>query len=532
MYRILLADDEPLVLESMQTLIKKNFGETCQVQTAKTGRMVIEIAEDFRPDIAVMDIQMPGINGIDAIKEIRGFCPNTRFIVMSAYDTFDYAKSSIELGVCEYLTKPANARKIIEVLESAMADVDKAQSKRELDLKYKEKLETVVPIIESGMIYSVLFQDNYSGDTSNFKQLLDIEEEHGLVMVIEVGDDVKNQRMTNVVGASVKAQKFYMEFREIVKEYFRAIVGPVMSNKIVIFVPTACSKYEYNERLDVIERARNMIHKLTERIDMQFRVGIGSVQPIDNMMASYREARTALKNATTSVLHIKDMVPDQELEKDYPIETENRMFSFIRKGDMTGMLQEAKSFFQWMAEHYAEYITDIQLKVLELVLYAERIAFYDGGKSYHFRDRSTYMDEILQMNDIAQLEHWFIEKMQHATEKVEERNEQKFSGIITEAREYMENNYHKDISLDEVSRLVNVSPYYFSKVFKEETGENFIEYLTQIRIGHAKELLKEGSHSIKEVCMESGYSDPNYFSRIFKKSVGVTPSEYREGTIE
>jgi two-component system response regulator YesN len=86
----------------------------------------------------------------------------------------------------------------------------------------------------------------------------------------------------------------------------------------------------------------------------------------------------------------------------------------------------------------------------------------------------------------------------------------------------------KILSLDEVSKIVNISPYYFSKLFKEETGENFIEYVTEARIRGAKELLADPGISIKEVCAMSGYSDPNYFSRIFKKYEGVTPSEYRE----
>ena len=80
-----------------------------------------------------------------------------------------------------------------------------------------------------------------------------------------------------------------------------------------------------------------------------------------------------------------------------------------------------------------------------------------------------------------------------------------------------------------MSRVANVSPYYFSKVFKEETGETFVEYLTGLRMEYAKNLLREKEKSIKQICVESGYSDPNYFSRIFKKTVGVTPSEYREG---
>ena len=89
--------------------------------------------------------------------------------------------------------------------------------------------------------------------------------------------------------------------------------------------------------------------------------------------------------------------------------------------------------------------------------------------------------------------------------------------------------YSKDISLDDVSREVDISPYYFSKVFKEATGENFIEYLTNVRISKAKEMLQAGDSSMKEICSAVGYSDPNYFSRTFKKNVGVTPTEFKEG---
>ena len=85
------------------------------------------------------------------------------------------------------------------------------------------------------------------------------------------------------------------------------------------------------------------------------------------------------------------------------------------------------------------------------------------------------------------------------------------------------------ITLDEVSRQVNVSPYYFSKLFKEETGENFIDYLTSMRMDKAKELLMKTDKSMKEICGQVGYQDPNYFSRAFKKNVGITPTEYKEG---
>ena len=117
----------------------------------------------------------------------------------------------------------------------------------------------------------------------------------------------------------------------------------------------------------------------------------------------------------------------------------------------------------------------------------------------------------------------------HAAQNVLSKRAEKSGSIIETAKEYIRNNYSKDISLDEVSGVVNISPYYFSKIFKEDTDENFIEYLTNIRIGKAKELLDTTEYSMKEICSMVGYSDPNYFSRSFKKNVGVTPTEYKGG---
>ena len=99
---------------------------------------------------------------------------------------------------------------------------------------------------------------------------------------------------------------------------------------------------------------------------------------------------------------------------------------------------------------------------------------------------------------------------------------------MRQAQEYIQENYKKDLSLDALSKELDISPYYFSKLFKEETGSNFVEYLTNLRMSRAKELLKDEKLSMKEICMEVGYSDPNYFSRIFKKNFGMTPTEYRE----
>ncbi len=177
-YKIMLADDEGIVIDSLKFIIEKEFGDQCAIEFAKTGRSVIELAENFRPDIAIMDIQMPGINGIEAMREIRETNANVVFIVMSAYDKFDYAKEAIKLGVLEYITKPMEKTRIIAALRKAMEQIDRERNKRSNDLLIREKLENVMPIIESGLLYNLLFQEHFTEDIENYKQLLGIDQNY------------------------------------------------------------------------------------------------------------------------------------------------------------------------------------------------------------------------------------------------------------------------------------------------------------------------------------------------------------------
>ena len=182
-----------------------------------------------------------------------------------------------------------------------------------------------------------------------------------------------------------------------------------------------------------------------------------------------------------------------------------------------------------MTDTYPDRLMDIRLKVLEFALWAEHLAYEKGGMTYEFTSRNDYLTAIMNMAEYESMRSWFVDKVEIATQNILSKREECSNNIVDNAREYIKANYSKALNLDEVSYYVNVSPYYFSKIFKEGTGENFIEYLTNIRIEKAKELLSNTDYSMKEICVMVGYSDPNYFSRSFKKNVGVTPTEYKEG---
>jgi len=526
MYRILIADDEGLMLESLKKIILSKYGDNCELETAKTGRAVIEKAESFHPDIVFLDIQMPGINGIQAMKEIRKSNTTALFYIISAYDKFDYAKEAIDLGVEKYLTKPITRKTILSVVEEAMQKVDLSRTQRRTQLEVQEKLEIIVPVVEQSIITNLLFQTE-TQDISYYLQLLDLEEPYGYIMVIPFGSDYENGQLYSPVRMSVQAQDFYPDFREIVKEAFSCVVGPIISNSVVLLIPHREESVSYEERIRIVENARRLASRLEERLKARFRIGIGRVRKMEDLQYSYREALRSLNSSKSHVIHVEDLQPSGLYKEEFPEETERRIFRSVKAGNTAAMVVDLNQFFNWMIQHYPEDRDNICLKVLEYIIWAERTAFESGTVNYSFRDRKDYLATTTSFADYESLRRWFIEKMTAACDTIHDYRESQSDSVVKKAQAYIQENYSHDISLDDVSRAVNISPYYFSKVFKDEAGENFIEYLTRIRVEKAKELLEKPDLSIKAISSLCGYSDPNYFSRLFKKQTDMTPREYR-----
>ncbi len=530
MYRILLADDEGIVLNSLEFIIEKNFSGMYELETAKTGRGAIEAAEHFRPDIAFMDIQMPGINGIEAMKEIRQVVPSVIFIVLTAYDKFDYAKESINLGVMEYLNKPVNQKVVVDVVTRAMEEIDMRRERRKNDLQVKERMESVMPVMENGFIYSIMFQERFEEDIENYKNLLEISSSYGYMLAVVFGDQQQGNYMTNAVGTSVKAQMdYYPKVREILKDTFPScIVGNVSANKIPVFMSAEERKIDYNKRIEMIEKARLATRKMNKATGMSFRIGIGGVQKLKDALQSYDGALKALYSTKGSVAHVDDLPITVEYEESYPVEMEDAIFERLKDGKQEECLAQGDKFFDWMVEQYGDDEMSIKLKALEFVLRAESIMYRNGGLVYRFDSRKDYLPEVFYSKDFEALKKWFMDKIREAARNAATGSENHTHHLIRRAQDYIDNHFQKDISLDDISRELNISPYYFSKLFKEETGENFVEYVTVRRMDKARSLLRNPDKSIKEICAEVGYSDPNYFSRIFKKYQGVTPTEYKE----
>lgn len=521
-YHILLADDEGIVTDSLQFILKKNFGDIFQYAVAKNGRQAIEMAETFRPDIAFLDIRMPGISGLKAMEEIRRQNKNIKILILTAYDNVDYTKEALRLGAVDYLTKPINKKIIVERMTALMATIDQERKKRKDDLLVQEKMEAMIPIIENGFIISLILQRGDEESTAHYRSLLNLSEDYGIIMVLELHHDTNQGAHLSSPG--IHLYHHYDKIAELVKVYFKAFISGVMGNKIICAIPFAHPEQTYEERLLFTKNIRTLATSLRHLVGVDFKVGIGSPRLWNSVFDGYQEALNALRHGKHNITHIEDLIVQDDQRKHRQV-MEQELLKVVSKGLEYEVRREASLFASWELHNTNEPFEEQRIQLMSLLLLARRMVQAQGGAEVKGQ---AVMESLLTAQTHEDLCQHFVASMVLITRAVVIQK-QAPDGIITQAQAYIQQNFRKDLALEDVAKKVGISPYYFSKLFKEEVGTNFMEYLTAIRIDTAKHLLAESQLSIKEICIDAGYGNPNYFSRIFKKWVGITPTEFRDG---
>lgn len=213
----------------------------------------------------------------------------------------------------------------------------------------------------------------------------------------------------------------------------------------------------------------------------------------------------------------------------YPIDKEHELLSKVRLGDRAGAKEILNDLLGDIFFRTAGNMDLMKARILELVVVVSRAAV-EGGASLEklLGLNYSFISELSRINSMDEVCHWVVKVLDTFMDTVYETKKVRNARSLGEALKYIRENYNRDITLEDVARNVYISPYYLSHLFKEELNITFLEYLTMVRMEEAKKLLKNTSLSIVAIASQVGYDDASYFSKVFKKYVGITPAQYRK----
>ena len=544
MYNILLTDDEQIVIDTLSFILNKNFSEEVQLYTALSGANALEIVRREKIDIIFMDIHMPGINGLETISLIKQINPNIVIVILSAYDQFQYAQEAINLGAYKYLTKPVNRNLIVQTARNCMSLVDTKRGALTNNLELHEKLNFVSSIVESDFIYSCIFS-NTTTDFSSYLEYFDIKDVPFFMCCIEFSMMEQSRRYDA-----------YMKLKDILTSKSKCIIGSFMTNRVGAFFPIKRDLLEDDGEEASVEtgadhhpdevraegsqsnletKQRELMKKiyslLTTEITSKIRIGVSQIEnDIQRSSQIYNNALTAL-NSTSAAgglsFYVDTLIQNHESAQNKKIQDfKTRILNRIKVADAGSVSQLVSDYVNLVYEVY-----DLQQDVLKNTLiefiFSVRSCVNSIIEDYKNEAFDKAFSILASTNDKAVIEQFITDRCLEGVTAIAGVQTEKSNPIIKKACDYIEQNLEKDMSLEQLAGYLNVSTFYLSKLFKEETGDNYISYVTERKLEKAKQLLGDDSLIIKEVTSMVGYNDQNYFSKLFKQKFGMTPSEYR-----
>ena len=522
MFNILITDDEQIVIDSLSFIISKNFADEAKVFTALSGTEAIEIVMKENIDMLFMDINMPGLSGLETVSVITKLKPNIVFVILSAFDRFQYAQSAIELGAYKYITKPVNRNVVIETIRGAMQLIQEKQGKLSADLELHKKLDLVSPMIENDFIYACIFNNEKSVDLSAYLEYFNLSETPWVFCCFEFPNINQDNQYTT-----------YMKLHELLNKEHRCLMSSFMMNRIVLFFPVYSENPDYAEVQEQIKKFYNL---MSYNISSGIRAGVSTIASDKTLLqASYNEALSALNKtdsnggivfAGASKTTSNSQTSAASKQNSSHGEFKNQILKKLSTGDSNGVKSFLELFTTELFSAEGE-LDKIKNSFFELIVTANNTTreICKGFTSSTFDNAFATLSSLSDKKLIKDFAQTFLLECTAAIANIRKTET---NPIIKKVCDYVEENLAQDISLEMAADYAGVSSFYLSKLFKEEKGETYINFVSDRRLEKSCQLLESTELSIKEITSEVGYNDQNYYSRIFKTKYGLSPKEYRK----
>ncbi|MDR2257989.1 MAG: response regulator [Treponema sp.] len=487
MYRVLIVDDEEPVLESYEFMLK-GTEDFVLAGKARSGYEALKLMYEAAPDVVFMDINIPGMDGLAVIAEVHEKFSSTVFILSTAYERFDLAQRAIPLGVFEYLVKPVSRK-------TFTATLDKVRN--HLDSLGKEQAGGPE---NSGQGNRAFFREGLLREMTEaawerFREDFSLPSDKGIVCAAEISGETLDGDEDKAWGKALgeKLSRKYLTLSDIRR------------NRAVFFISGEADR----------ETLAGILKTAGEEPAPEPLWGIGGLYRGPELYRSREEALAELGTKRREAdIDVRERLGIARLRRRIGID-----------GD-----EEIRKLFTGLREDIFSSRNFDRAKALMAGIFMLLLDDLRGSWGAYPEEPPLFnpVEEIMALEDSAAWEAWVPETFAKVQKEFSLRRSGNFPLPLVKAITFIREHYAETVQLGSAAEAAQVTPAYLSRLFSEYLKTNFIDYLTELRLEKGEKLIRESGKSIKEIAYAVGYQDPNYFSKIFKKFRGLSPTEFGE----
>ncbi len=520
MLRVLLVDDEELSVRMLESIV--DWGR-CGVEiagTANNGKEALRLFTELRPEIVITDIRMPIMDGLALMRRVKEFAPETEFILVSAYADFEYAKEAITLGGANYLLKPVDEFELEKALKKITDKIGAQQmAQRMMESTRRQKdLLALYGYMRTG-----------AGKTTAQKSAshLGVSLDSYALMGFMLNETSMNAYIENSLQLDTQLPYLHARLEERLRRWCDCLLFD--------FFDASWCAVILGTKAPLADCAADMAAFFADELRMEIHVCFTEfAADLESLPATFR---------TLQQLNQYSFFMGEDTVLGYGYNCEKGEFSQVALADAQKSLEAAiRQNDGVKARHVLEEALD-NLHPGDPSMLAFVYDFCYAGvravrENMPVDTEPAWQDMIRSTNFQTVQSHTTLEELRAFMEKVlselggTKRTEHGYSQLVKDGVAYLQKNYDRNISLEEICDTLGVSRNYFCYLFKKETEQNLWACLTDIRLAHAKELLRTTQDKTYAIAYQVGYDNPSYFAKLFKKNTGMTPNEYRKSDQE
>lgn len=516
MYQVILVDDEYYVRKSIQNRVNWAGLECVIAAEAENGAQALELVGGINPDIVLVDIMMPEMDGLELIRQAREISPGTQFAILSGYDDFLYTKEAIKLQVTDYIKKPVD----VEELEAAVRAMIRTI---EANRQARERLDELAGQAQdlTGMKIERALNDACAGAEA-WRALEGLLQDglHAWVLLFIP------PRQTNNPQNSLERLKTEIEhsLRSSTAGRAYAAASDADANEIRILLPASSTHAVEVAARGLEQGLRSQSGMLNDR---RFYLAHSDAVALPGLYEQYGMALQVLKSKIFGGLPGLQKAGGLKAASQEEI---TAVFALLERAKSCVAAGQFNRLEVVLSQLFSEkLVTSVQV-VEEALFSLYGLARESAGRC------KTQLPEVYAQKMVGSHALLYFDSLRDLKEQVRdlllaifcEGSSVDDDEITTQVKKYIEEHFNETISLKSIAGLFFLNPSYLSSLFKRKTGVNFNKYLEATRINHAKTLLANLDAPVNDIASMTGYGDPNYFTKAFKKCTGMTPSEYKE----